>query len=63
MYSGHTDWVAKAYLTRAECLSKLQQPAKARETLEEMMANKDLERTEEYVQARDILRRMKGDSL
>lgn len=37
MYSGYRTWAAKAYLRRAECLSRLGDKAKARETLQAMI--------------------------
>ena len=51
MYSKFAQWSAKAYLARAECLTRLQLFSKATETLQEMVANPDYKAFPEYSEA------------
>jgi TolA-binding protein len=62
MYGGNRGWTAKAYLARAECLIRLREPSKARETLEEMLGLADLEAEPECVKARELLAKLKEPS-
>jgi tetratricopeptide (TPR) repeat protein len=55
MYGHYRDWMAKAYLRRAECLIKGFQEAKAREVLHEMLDNPDLAGRPELSEARKLL--------
>ena len=52
MYSGYRTWAAKAYLKRAECLERLGDTGKARETLEAMVADPACEGLPELDEAR-----------
>jgi tetratricopeptide (TPR) repeat protein len=53
-------WSAKAYLARSECLAKLGQYKKAAETLEELVANQDLQdQTDVVAEARKKLEDLK----
>lgn len=59
LYGNHRDWVAKAYLARAQCLQQLRKVSGALETLDEMLARAELEATPEWAEAvrlRDTLR-------
>ena len=60
LYTHYQDWAAKAYLQRANCLLRLQEHGKARETLEEMLSTKELAETEAAETARDVLARLQG---
>jgi tetratricopeptide (TPR) repeat protein len=60
MYSGNRNWTAKGYLARAECLIRMHEPTKARETLEEMMALPDLAEQPETAKAKELLAKLKG---
>jgi len=62
LYGHHKDWVAKAYLRRAECLKRLYQLGKAREVLAEMLANADLASLPETAEARKMMQEM-GDQI
>lgn len=55
MYSRYRDWTGKGYLRRAECLERLQQPDKAKEVLQEMLATVDLRDSEAGKQAQQAL--------
>lgn len=55
MYSHYTQWSAKAYVQRAKCLSRLYEPNKAREILQEMLSIKELAETPEAEEARKVL--------
>jgi len=55
MYSKFAQWSAKAYLARAECLTRLQLYSKATETLQEMIANPDYKAFPEYQEAEKAL--------
>jgi tetratricopeptide (TPR) repeat protein len=55
MYSKFTQWSAKAYIARAECLSRLQLYSKATETLQEMIANPDYRALPEFKEAEQRL--------
>ncbi len=59
MYGFYRDWVAKAYLARAECLEKLREYSKAVEVLEEMLTNDDLKNGPLGSNAEKILKRVK----
>jgi TolA-binding protein len=60
MYGGSRKWSAKAYLARSECLAKLGQYKKAAETLEELVANQDLQdQTDVVAEARKKLEDLK----
>ena len=56
MYSGSRKWCAKAYLARAECLTRLQLYSKASDTLQELVNNEDLKDTPEYAEAQQRLK-------
>jgi len=58
LYGHHSQWVARAYLRRAQSLIDLFQPAKAREVLTEMLANKDLADLPETQEARDLMKKV-----
>lgn len=58
MYGHYRDWAVKAYLQRAVCLMQLQEKGKARETLQEMLANAELAGSEEARKARELLERL-----
>ncbi len=60
MYGGYRAAVAKAYLRRAQCLHRAYEDAKAREVLEAMLANRDLESFPEYEQGRRLLAQLGG---
>ena len=60
MYGHYTDWVAKAYLRRADCLKRTYREAKAREVLNEMLKDDTLAARPEAEEAREMLRRMGG---
>ena len=55
MYSGYRTWAAKAYLRRADCLERLGESGKARETLEAMVADPACEGLPELDEARKRL--------
>lgn len=55
MYSKYAQWSAKAYLARAECLTRLQLYTKATETLQEMLANPDYKLLPEFPEAEQRL--------
>ncbi|MEI6563689.1 MAG: tetratricopeptide repeat protein [bacterium] len=55
MYSKFTQWSAKAYLARAECLTRMQLYTKAIETLQEMVANPDYKALPEFTEAEQRL--------
>jgi tetratricopeptide (TPR) repeat protein len=60
LYRFYDEWVAKAYLARADCLEKMREPAKAVEVLEEMMSTSELAEGpygDEAAQMLDRLRR------
>lgn len=61
MYAHYTTWAAKAYLRRAQCLERTYRDSKAREVLEEMLANRDLQNLPEAEAARELLNKL-GDS-
>ncbi len=63
MYGHHKSWCAKAYLQRANCLIRLQEPRKARETLEEMLSNTELAAAAEAEPARELLGRLQRREL
>jgi hypothetical protein len=58
MYSGYRTWAAKAYLRRAECLSRLGDGGKARETLEAMVADPACEGLPELAEAQAMLQKL-----
>jgi len=60
MYSNYGEWTAKAYLKRAECLSKLYKVNQAKETLDEMLAQNELKAFPEYEQAQQLRKQMEG---
>jgi hypothetical protein len=62
MYQHYTKWTARAYLRRAECLRRMYQHEKAREVIEEMLANADLAGLPEAGQARELLGKLGGGS-
>lgn len=55
MYSKFAQWSAKAYVARADCLTRLQLYSKATETLQEMVANPDYKTLPEYAEAEQRL--------
>lgn len=55
LYSGYRAWVGKAYLRRADCLERLGDSPKARETLEAMVADPACEGLPELEEARKRL--------
>jgi TolA-binding protein len=59
LYGQYRDWAAKAYLARADCLARVRQYQKAAETLEEMVASKDLQDQPEMDEARKKLSELK----
>ena len=59
MYGNYRQWAAKAYLARAECLSRLQEFSKAADTLNDMLANAELAELPEAKDARDQLESLK----
>jgi len=59
MYSAHRKWSAKAYLARADCLSRLQQYNKAAETLNAMLAVQELADMPETQEAKQLLDSLK----
>ena len=58
MYSHYRAWAGKAYLQRAVCLMQLQERSKARETIQELLANQELADSEEAARARELLERL-----
>ena len=63
MYSNFADWTAKAYVQRAGCLLRLHEQRKAEDMLGEMLAKPELAATPEAEQAREMLKKIKGESL
>jgi len=59
MYSGHTDWTAKAYLKRAACLELIFERQKAIEVLEEMIAQPAFQTKPEMAEARKLCEKLK----
>ena len=57
LYGNYREWCAKGYLQRAKCLQQMQEDAKARETLAEMLANEDLAARPEGAEARELMQR------
>jgi hypothetical protein len=62
MYSHYTAWTAKAYLRKAQCLKLSYREEKAREVLEEMLANRELSAFPETGEARQLLEQLKQRS-
>ena len=60
MYSNYRKWAAKAYLSRAKCLSTIYRNKEAKETLDEMLAQKELIEFPEYAQAKKLRSKMGG---
>lgn len=60
MYSHYAGWTAKAYVRRAECLHRLYQDHKAREVLNEMLADANLASLPEMEKARELLAKYSG---
>jgi TolA-binding protein len=60
MYGNYRAWTAKAYLRRAECLGRLYQEKKAKETLVEMLAQDELKTFPEYEEATKLLNKLEG---
>jgi TolA-binding protein len=60
MYGNYRSWTAKAYLRRAECLGRLYQEKKAKETLTEMLAQDELKAFPEYEEATKLLNKLEG---
>jgi TolA-binding protein len=58
MYAKYRDWTAKAYLRRAECLHRLYEDNKARDTLQELLKADDLAQYPEYEQGRQLLAKL-----
>ena len=58
MYGHYRPWAAKGYLRRAEALSKAHEKNKARETLQEMLANPDLKEFPEYARAETLMKNL-----
>lgn len=59
-YKKYLTWVAKAYVRSAECFLKLNKPAEAARTCEEMLRNEKLAAMPEAQKAREILESAKG---
>jgi TolA-binding protein len=59
MYANYRQWVGKAYLARADCLSRLQLYNKAAEVLTEMLGVAELKDTPEVAQAQAELETLK----
>lgn len=55
MYGGARKWAAKAYVARAECLSRLQLYGKAAETLQEMVSIPEMKDMPEFADAQQRL--------
>ena len=60
LYGNYTDWVAKAYLARANCLGRLNLIDKAAEVLREMLGQDALREFPEYREARELLTKLEG---
>ncbi len=60
MYTYYEEWVARAYLARAECLLSLRNQRGAMEVLEEMLARSDLRNYPEYSQGEELLQELKA---
>ncbi len=60
MYSGNREFTPKAYLARAECLTRLFERQKAAETLTELLGIPELADAPETAKARDLLAKLKG---
>jgi tetratricopeptide (TPR) repeat protein len=63
MYANYREWCAKAYIQRANCLVALDEREKARQTIEEMLSNKELAESKEGTEARELLKKIQGTSL
>ncbi len=60
LYGGHTAWVGKAYLARAECLVKLGRVRAAIETLDEFLGRTGLADVPEMAAARELRQKLEG---
>ena len=58
MYSNYRRWTSKAYLRRAECLRKIYQDKKAKETLDEMLKQDELKAFPEYALAEKMRKQL-----
>ena len=58
MYSGYRTWAAKAYLRRAECLVRLGDKEKARETLQAFLDDASYEGLPEVAEARAAIEKL-----
>ena len=61
MYGTYKPWAAKAYLARADCLSRLQMYVQATETLQEMISMKDLKEYPEYAEGQQRLNSLESN--
>ena len=59
MYGKYKQWSAKAYIARADCLTRLQMYNKAAETLEEMVNLPEMKDTPEFPEAQQRLETLK----
>lgn len=60
LYSNYTDWAAKAYLRRAECLLRLRRTREAREVLNALLSEPEFEGLEQQREARTLLAKIDG---
>jgi tetratricopeptide (TPR) repeat protein len=60
MYGNYKQWVAKAYVARAECLTRLQLYSKAAETLQELLSIAELKDMPEFKEAQQRMESLKG---
>lgn len=58
MYSSYRTWTAKAYVSRAKALTRIREPRKAVEVLQEMLGQQDLAELPEAEEARQLLAKM-----
>jgi len=59
LYGAHKQWVAKAYLARAQCLQRLYEYQKAVETLRELVDNPELQSLPEAAEAKDLIEKLR----
>jgi len=58
LYTAYTKWASKAYLARAECLTRLHEDHKAIETIQEMQGIPEMMSTPEYPKAQELLKKL-----
>lgn len=58
MYTAYPEWVARAYFRRAQCLERLKLYGKARETLNELLADESLAEYPAAAEAKELLDQM-----